>query len=155
MTDTYQFQREDTGAVMDVDFATMMQQDAAGYLTLPDGCIAKRIRMPLPAKSHEPHDIELAKPILSDALGFTEAQLSEFEVDRKANGFTGIEFVRDPMCAQFYQVKITSMAEWARYVKHRGMRDKNSRNGGAAVPSDADFERLRQEMLEKYPVATG
>lgn len=152
MSDTYQFQTN-TGKIIEVDWATMMQQDAAGYLILEDGTVVKRVRMPLVRPAVPlPHDIELRKPIISDALGFTAAQLPEFEADRKANGFSGIEFVKDPTCEQFYQVKINSLAEWSRYYKHRGMRDKNSRNGGNAAPSQEELDQLQVRMLVKYPL---
>jgi hypothetical protein len=92
------------------------------------------------------------KPIVSDALGFISDQLGQFEVDRVKHGFTGIEFVPDKDVPQFMQVKASSRSEWARYVKHRGMYDKNSRNGGGAVPSEKEFEELKARMLEKYPI---
>lgn len=94
---------------------------------------------------------ELDKPIISDALGFSEQQFQDFETDRVKNGHTGIEFVRDKDVPQFFQVKCSSREAWSAYVKHRGMFDKNSRNGGAFTISDKDFERLKQDMLKRYP----
>lgn len=94
---------------------------------------------------------ELDKPIVSDALGFSEQQFNDFEADRVKNGHVGIEFVRDKDVPQFFQVKCSSREAWAKYVKHRGMYDRNSRNGGSFTIDDKEFDRLKQEMLKKYP----
>ncbi len=141
---TYLFRREDDGQVVEVDFATMMGQDAAGYITLPDGTPARRClhleteRDGRPPRKESPY---LEKPIVSDALGFCEEQLADFEEDRRANGFRGVEFVRDPLVPQFFQVKCKSRAEHDRYVKHRGMVNR-SYNGGVQL-SQEDLDRAR------------
>lgn len=150
MPDTYRFRRLDDEETICVSFETMMTQDAAGFIEV-DGVAYKRVHA-RPPSLPTAAPLDLNKPIISDALGFPEAQLADFEADRVANGFSGIEFIRDPGVPQFFQVKITSMYEWAKYIKHRGLRDKNSRNGGGACPSVEEFKRLQEEMLEKYPV---
>lgn len=64
--------------------------------------------------------------ITSDALGFTEAQLPDFDEDRKRNGFSGIEFAVDPTEPTFRQVKCNSRKEFTRYMKHRGYSPKET-----------------------------
>ncbi len=149
MTETYQFKREDNGEVVEVDFPTMMTMDILGCITLPCGASARRVRTVTLQQAERIEELE--KPVLSDALGFCEAQFNDFELDRVKNGFRGVEFVRDPKVPQFFQVKITSKAEWARYVKHRGFGDRNSRNGSGASVSAVELERLKHDLLAKYP----
>lgn len=153
----YKFRREDTGEVIDVDFASMMEMDACGYITLPDGVVARRCRRL--EQQQETGDVEkiipLEKPILSDSLGFCETQLAEFEADRVANGFTGIEFVPEPGLPFFYQVKCSGKEEWKRYLRHRNMRDNSKKLGSAATLTPKDIEEARQRILEKYPVQAG
>ena len=93
---------------------------------------------------------ELDKPILSDACGFIEQQLGDFETDRVKNGFRGIEFVRDKDVPQFFQVKCSSRKEFDRYMKHRGMYDKNSSNGSSAGITEKEINEAAQRVKEKY-----
>ena len=148
---TYLFRREDNGEVVEVDFATMMSAES-GFITLPDGVSAKRcVGLEIErdgesrCRSVAEHAI-VPPPILSDSLGFPEAQLQDFEADRKANGFTDVEFVRDKHVPQFFQVKFRGRAAWRRYVKHRGMVDK-SRQSTVALSED-DLRRAG-ELLDR------
>ena len=93
---------------------------------------------------------DLNKPIVSDALGFIESQFDEMEADRVKNGHVGVEFVRDKDVPQFYQVKCSSQDAWSRYVKHRGMFDRNSRNGGSASIGKAELEQAERLAREQY-----
>lgn len=130
---TYTFRYEDTGEVVEVDFATMMQQDTAGFLQIK-GRVAKRINRPsVKASVKEPSAVD--QPMVSDALGFTVHQLEDFETDRMANGFRSVEFKPDPLTPGFLQVHFHNRAERDRYIKHRGMADHNSRNGSRAMLS--------------------
>lgn len=95
---------------------------------------------------------ELAKPIVSDACGFIQQQLGDFEVDRVKNGFTGIEFVRDKDVPEFIQVKCSSQKEFDRYMKHRGLHDRNSRNGSAAGITQKEMDEAERLVKERYPV---
>lgn len=95
----------------------------------------------------------LNKPIISDALGFTEHQFQDFETDRVKNGHTGVEFIRDKDVPQFFQVKCSSPEAWSRYLKHRGMADRNSKNGSGARITQAELDKAEQQMLERYPRA--
>lgn len=166
MSDVYYFRREDNDEIIEVDFQTAMSADAAGFITLPDGVVARRARSMEPrmesASSGTP---ELAKPMVSDALGFTAEQFHEFEEDRRRHGFTAIEFVRDPHCETFMQVKCSSPAEYQRYREHRNdmsksarnkyrgeFNDRNSRNGGGQPLSKRDLEAAAARVRELYPV---
>lgn len=91
------------------------------------------------------------KPIISDALGFTEGQLAQFEADRIKHGFSDVEFVRDPQVPEFYQVKMGSEETKSRYMKHRGYHDRNSLNGGGAHLTPELLAALQRQMLERYP----
>lgn len=147
----YRFIREDDGAVIEVDFETMMAMDAAGYITLKDGAQAKRDHTGEPRRfSDTVSDGRESgtKPIPpSDAMGFTAHQLAEFEADRKMNGFGGVEFVPDPHEPTFYQVKCSDRRTWERYVRHRGFVDKNST--AAVAISAADLEAAKELVSRK------
>lgn len=148
MKQNYRFLREDDGKTVQVDFETMMQMDAAGYITLPDGVRARRDRQKEPPLRRA--DIVSAtrsetgsKPIPpSDAMGFTAHQLQEFEADRQLNGFSGVEFVPDPLEPTFYQVKCSDRRTWERYASHRGFVDLN-RTAAVSI-SAADLEAAKR-----------
>ena len=140
---SYLFRREDDGEVVEVDFEQMMWQDRAGYITLPDGCQAKRclhLELERDGRRVASRPIETGTPrtIVSDSLGFGEHQLADFEQDRQQSGFLGVEFVRDPQVPQFFQVKCSSRAEYERYVKHRGMVNKTGIGGVRLTQEDLD-----------------
>ena len=146
----YRFIREDNGKPVDVDFEAMMGQDAAGFITLPDGVAAKRSYKSdmMSEKRQRESDGGGCGPIpASDAMGFTVRQLAEFEADRTLHGFTGVEFTQDPHEPTFYQVRCSSRREWERYVKHRGMTD-NNHTCGVSI-SYADIERAKRRVAVK------
>ena len=142
------FRREDNDELIELDFATVMErQDAAGYVTLDDGVLARRCIHLEQKAGRADRRAELDKPIISDTLGVTAHQLAEMEADRKAHGFRGVEFVQDAAEPTFYQVKCDSVASWRAYMKHRGMADRNSKNGSGASLSPALLERAKQRIL--------
>lgn len=147
---TYLFRREDSGEVIEVPFGVMIEQDRAGYITLPDGVQAKRCvyleleRDGRPEKKREKRDG--TRPVVSDALGFTDNQLADFEADRKANGFSDIEFRPDPSEPRFFQVHAGSRESFNRYMKHRGYEQKSSFGGVRLTQEDLDRAR---EMVER------
>jgi hypothetical protein len=96
---------------------------------------------------------ELNKPIVSDSMGFIEEQFEDFEKDRVAHGFVGVEFKRDPDVPQFYQVHISSEAEKARYLKHRGMTDRNGLNGGRGAVGEEAMRKAEAWAKENWPVS--
>lgn len=155
MADKYEFRREDTGKIISVNFETMMTQDAAGYISLTRSgkeIIAKRVNRSTEKKQPEKVESSGVFHQVSDALGFTEHEFTKFEEDRKKNGFSGVEFTRDPDVPSFFQARFSSRKEWDRYVKHRGSIDMNGINGGSAALSEKDFEDAKRKALEKYPV---
>ncbi len=101
-----------------------------------------------------------APPIISDSLGFTASQLPEMEAHRKIHCFSGIEFVRDKNFKRnhFYQVKCSSHSLWQKYLKSRGVMDKNSLNGsGKPNPEQLQTNAnlyLRQLGLEPRDLFT-
>lgn len=134
MAGPYLFRRDDSGEIVEVDFRTMMEQDRAGYIVLPDGVHAKRClhlelerdgRRVRPPVDRSP----LERPMVSDVLGFPEEFLAEFEEDRQKNGFTDVEFVHDQDVPEFMNVKCQSRAAFNRYVKHRGMYNRTGIGG--------------------------
>lgn len=134
--DTVLFYREDTGETVTVPYGDALDMDITGRLER-DGIVLRKVRDRRPKA--DPVAVERTarngRPIVSDNLGFGAHQFAEFEQDRKSHGFTGVEFVRDKDVPEFYQVKVSSRAEWDRYVEHRGMVDRN-RGAGAALSAD-------------------
>jgi len=145
----YYYRREDNGELVTVPYSEAIRQDIAGYIAI-GGVPAKRVHSKDPVDSTEkskPTAAHKDRPIISDTLGFGQHQLADFEADRKANGFNGVEFVRDPTVPEFFQVKIDSQKEWGKYVKHRGMFDKNSMNGSSVMLTEKDFEDAKKLAL--------
>lgn len=89
--------------------------------------------------------------IVSDELGFGEYQLNDFEKDRTANGFSGIEFTRDPMVPQFIQVRCKSRSEFEKYAAHRGLPNRTSTLGAGAMITASDLEKAAARAKEMYP----
>lgn len=164
----YPFRDEETAELHWLSFEEMMQADVMGCIEL-GGRVLRRARdlerdrvggavndpPPLsggggPGKPEHGH-----VQIVSDALGFPEAQLGDFERDRKLHGMRGVEFTRDPDVPQFIQVRCDSREAYLRYAKHRGMFDKSHVNGSKVVLSGDDLERARRRVLERYPVKSG
>lgn len=142
---TYRFYREDTGEPVEVDFATMMGQDVAGYITLPDGVQARRDRSgPLTAKTSEPPPGGRGFLPPSDNLGFQQGEFAEKEADRVAHGFTGVEFVRDPHEPSFFQVRCADWRTFEKYAKHRKLVVRN-RHSGACIDG-VQLKRVKQRF---------
>lgn len=150
MTSTYSFRRQDNGEIIQVGFQEMMTKDSAGFITLPDGVAARQVHEGVIAAPREGTASVVGKPIISDALGFTEHQFPEMEAARQLGKFSGVEFVRDPQVPTFFQVKCAGPDEHRRYMEFRGMYDKNSRNGGGATMSQDQLDRASQLVVEKY-----
>ena len=136
----YQF-RKDDGEVVEVDFLTMLQQQH-GYLQLADGSWARRVHDDQPEQAPP---AELAHhPIISDSLGFPEQQLGLMRKHLEQTGLRGIEFIRDPTCQNFIQVKCGTEREKLAYAKSRQFHDHNSSNGSAAMFSPEHLEQARE-----------
>lgn len=156
----YLYEREDTGAIIEVDFETMLSQ-SGGAIQLEDGVHAKRrvdleIERDGKVKQRAGETSSVDKPWVSDTLGFGEHQFADFEADRVRHGFTGVEFIRDPVVPQFFRVRISGHAERERYIKHRGtayeggLYDKNGINGGGATITQEQLDEARARAIEKY-----
>jgi hypothetical protein len=144
----YQFRRTDNGEVVDVDFSTMMTMDAAGYITLTDGVLARRINRPTMSRSVSDGTSVKQMPIVSDSLGFPAHQLAEMEANRQQYGLKGVEFRPDPTMPHFMQAHFGSRKDYLAYMRHRGMFDKNSRNGSGAMLSSSLLERTQRRLAE-------
>jgi hypothetical protein len=143
------FKRDD-GSVVEVDFDYALSNQFGSFLELPDGTLARRVYEPEPPKVKEGAASSVEKPIVSDALGFTAHQLQEMEQHRVEQGFSGVEFKRDPHEPTFYQVHIANKAEWARYMKSRGFSDHNSTLGSGAQLSPELLQRAVDKVMEQY-----
>lgn len=151
MDEFYAFRREDNDELFWVDFEAMIHNTMNGFMALSDGTEARRVprfdRVPRAVKqeaekiSRQPCDL---RPIVSDALGFPTAQLADFEADRAAHGFSGVEFKPDPQVPEFTQVHFKGREEWARYVKHRGYVDRNGSKTSAVLLSQDDLDRAKE-----------
>ena len=162
---SYLYRRDDNGEVVDVGFAQMLDQKD-GFIILPDGSSARRcvhLEIERDRKFAVPVDSErrdkVSSAIVSDALGFTAAQYADFEADRVKNKFSGVEFKKDPTCPWFYQAHFSSWAARDAYMKHRQLRDNNSKNGSGATLTREQLEAaaemlMRGDAPEKQP-ATG
>lgn len=148
----YIYRREDTGDLIDVDFETAMNQ-LDGYIQLPDGVLARRcfhleqsdaetIR-----KAPDGQIVPIKAEIVSDALGVTCNQVAEMRADAAKNGFA-VEFTQDPHEPTFYQLRASSWAEHARYMRHRGYFDKNGLLGSGAALSAAQLEQAAARVKE-------
>ena len=135
---SYLFRRVGDGELLELPFSFVMRQDVLGYVDLPDGGMARRcVALEIQREQEAPatKTRRLIPEIVSDTLGFGQQHVAEFEADRQTHGFTGVEFIRDLHTPEFFRVKCDSPRTWARYVKHRGLVDKNSRNGGGCAIS--------------------
>jgi hypothetical protein len=140
------FRREDNDELIELDFATVMQKQVDGFVRLDDGVLARRcIHLEQQAERAAKRE-ELNRPLVSDSLGFTSHQLAEMEADRVKHGHVGVEFIEDSSVEGFYQVKCSSPSAWRDYVRHRGLVDRNSSNGGGAALSPELLERAAARL---------
>lgn len=147
----YQYRRLDNDEVIEVDFDTMINQSAGGFIELEIGGVK------VEAKRVHDQTVKVKKvtyatdpPIVSDSLGFGQHQLADFERDRVAHGFTGVEFVRDPQVPEFFQARIGSVKELEAYRTHRGLTDRNSRNGSTATVSPKQMAEAEKWAKGKW-----
>ena len=149
----YKFRRLDDDRIIEVDFAYMMENQINGLLAITENgetVYARRVSDgPQPKKTQKIK--EHLGPIVSDSLGFPTRQLADFERDRIVHGFHDIEFKPDPISPGVCQAHIGSQSSLKRYLKHRGMMDRNSRNGSAAGITERDLELGKKRILEANP----
>jgi len=142
----YAFRRTDNDRIVWVDWATMIQQSAAGFIRLPDGIEARRC---LHLEKHERRrstapETAIPAPAISDSLGFPEQCLADRQAQLQQLGCTGIEFKRDPRVPEFFQVHGASRAALDRYTKKRGMVNRTGSLGGGVILSQDDLDRAAE-----------
>ena len=142
---TYKFRREDDDQIVEVDFATAMNQ-VGGMITLPDGVTARRCvyleEQPERGERHKKVQAE----VVSDTLGVSVDHVAAYRANAEQYG-QRVEFVPDPTCEHWCKAKFPSWQDRDRYMQFRGMTDKNSRNGSGAVLSPAQFEQAKNRLL--------
>lgn len=138
----YLFRRTDNDAIVEVPWGVMIEQDAAGFITLSDGVQARRcVHLELDRDGRQGRTGEsrcVASPSPSDTLGFPCQQLATFEEDRVRNGFTDVEFAPDPLAPEFYQVRFGSHDARDRYTRHRGYVNKTGLGGVRLTQAELD-----------------
>lgn len=151
----YPFRDEASGRVYWLSFERMMKADVMGVIREGNRVLrrARDLEQAVPPKraTAERKRVE----IVSDAMGFPAHQLGEFEADRKAHGFRGVEFSADPTVPEFIQVKCSSRDVFNRYMKHRGMADYSQKNGSAVAITASDLAAARKRVLVQYPAEGG
>jgi len=143
---SYAFEREDNGKIIWVNWTTMIEQDVAGYIKLPDGVMARR-RQDLEAKParKKPREARtVPMPVISDTLGFPVQAFRDREAQRLAWGCTDIEFRRDPKVPEFYQVHCASERARDAYAKRRNLVNRTGSLGGGPMLSQEDLDRAAQ-----------
>jgi hypothetical protein len=153
---TYIYRRLDTNELVEMPFSAVLEQDALGYITLPDGVQAKRCvwleNVPVPqAKAvhtgMDRHD-------LTFSLGFSKKQLPEMMEAAKRDGLRGVEFYPDPQNANMVGIRCGSEAEKNAYIKHRGKNieggliNRTGRLGGKL--GKEDIEMAQKLVRERY-----
>lgn len=95
------------------------------------------------------------KKVVSDALGCFPQQLEAMRNDAKHSGFSGVEFVADKTSTEtdgtpnFYQATFSSESERQRYIRHRGLYDKNGSFSGATLGQEG-MEAAQRLVERKY-----
>ncbi len=155
MSDTYHFRREDNGETIEVDWPKMMEQDAAGFITLDDGVQARRCNRPsMRRRAEVPQNAPKFEHVSSLTFSCPPQSVEAFADDAKANGFN-IEWRPDYKGADpdgtlnSYNAHIP-LSELERYRKHRGFPDKNSKNGSRAMMSPEMFEQAKRLVERQY-----
>lgn len=161
----YVFRRESDGKLLKLPFSYVLKQDAAGYVTLPNGQVARRAwheeavyhsklnksakkRGRKRALNQDTSYLNSQPAIISDSLGFPAFQLPQMLEDLRRSGCTGIEFIQDKTCPYFYQVKCNSEAARNAYAKHRGFFVKTG-IGGVKITKE-ELERAANRVKEIY-----
>jgi hypothetical protein len=96
------------------------------------------------------------RPIVSElGLGCIADAVGEMRADAALHGFTGVEWKPDPKLVMdgeplWYDAHFSDPDQHARYVEHRGMSDRNSRNGGGAVITSEHLSAMSERMKRKY-----
>lgn len=148
-------QGQPTDELVELDFEQMMEQDAGGFLTLPDGREARRqqhLEAGADKRVTSAATSGVHRPTVSFQLGVPAAQVQQFREDARANGFTDVEFVRCKDTAaiggEFYDCKISGPRQRSEYIKHRGMFDRTGALGlGAGSVLNGELIERTKKLL--------
>ena len=141
----YPFRREDNGEIVSVSFLEMMEMDG-GFITLPDGVLARRVydeEASEPAEKRLVQDAWGGKEHASDSMGFPKHQLAEMRADLERSGCTGITFREEPDTG-FVQVLSNSPGQKAKYAAHRQMPNQSGKLRDSVMLSERDLQRAEE-----------
>lgn len=151
----FKFRREDTGEIIEVNFETMMDQDAGGYIDIEiDGqrVTAKRVHEESAKACGKPIPLAGPPPAVSSlAFSCADFQVDEMRENARRNGFN-IEYKPEKDFAEtgFYEAHFSTRAEMERYVKHCNLPDNNSINGGGAILTEEGIERAKELVRRNF-----
>lgn len=141
--------RDDDGNIVYVDFDTMMEMDAQGFLMIGKTlCRRARDLEPKTTRRQSLPNATVAR--VSDSLGFIDEGLDDMRAHLKESGVHGVEFKPDPQCEGFQQVHFSSEKAHQDYVASRGCYDKNSKNGSGAILSSLDLENAKELVKREH-----
>jgi hypothetical protein len=153
MSEKYYFRREDNGEVVEGTYGDCLNMDVMGYITLDDGVQARRCNRPsMHYKGEVPAGASKFEHVSSLTFACIPQAVEDFANDAKRNGFH-IDWKPDYKSADAdgtinsYNAHIP-LNELERYRKHRGVHDRNSKNGSGAMLSPEHFEQAKQ-LLER------
>ena len=155
---SYQFRRQDNDEIIDVDFETMIEQDAAGFIEIEiDGqkVSAKRVHTKEKLQASKPIPMEIPPAIVSDSFGCVAEQVDEMRAQCKLHGLTGVEFKPDPTNddprdPDFFQAHFSGPAELSRYRDLMNVHERNSTNGGAQHISESDLAQSQAIIKRRF-----
>lgn len=137
--------KTDEGDIVHVAFDTMMNMDSGGFIVLPDGRLARRVRgEECRVKKPKSERVQDRANYVSDSLGFTKKALPEYQKHLAQSGCKGIEFREDPDVPGFMQVVCDSQKTKMKYAQTRGMSDRNSSNGGSRTLTEYELEAAKE-----------
>ena len=136
---------DDDGNIHELTFDQMMSA-TDGFYQQEDGTWLRRVRdATVSTNKVMNHRAE----IISDSMGFPEAQLPAMQKHLRDSGVKGVEFVRDKDEPKFFQVKLDGPNALSKYLKARNMHDYNSKNGSGATLTALDIANARELVLRK------
>lgn len=117
----YLFRRERDGKIIRLGWKWVMAQDAAGYITLPNGDVARRCAHLEPSRKTVGKPVHCGtREIVSNALGFPIYCLDDAREHLKKSGCGGVEFRIDPDVPQFVQVVCENKRAYDKYARACG-----------------------------------
>lgn len=148
------YRREDNSEVVEMPDDAWLQQDAMGFITLPDGtkarrCVRLEIERDKPQRAPRRRGADTNGVVVTDKLGVGAHQLAEMDAMRKLGGHTDIEFVPDPDSPYFFKARCASRAAMRRYAKFRGMVDRTGSMEGLRI-TPAELDQAKKRIEEKY-----